>query len=152
VHAANDGSVMKKFIILAVAMIGCYLLGLSHSHHSIDDNPQVRLVSIHDGDTITVDIVNWPPIIGHHIPIRIKGLDTPEMNDKSEKVRDLAVASKDFLESKISTSKLQICNLERDKYFRISADIYADGINVGNLLLKKGFAKPYDGGKKPVWK
>jgi endonuclease YncB( thermonuclease family) len=150
-HEPNAGT-MKKLIILTVTMIGCYLLGLSHSSPISTGNPQVYLVSIHDGDTITVDIVNWPPIIGHHIPIRIKGIDTPEMNDKSERVRSLAIASKEFLESKISKSSLQIHNLERDKYFRISADVYADGTNVGNLLLKKGFAKPYDGGKKPVWK
>jgi endonuclease YncB( thermonuclease family) len=136
-------------LIILVAMGGCYLLGLSHSPSG---NPQVRLVSIHDGDTITVDIVNWPPIIGHHIPIRIKGIDTPEMNDKSERVRALAVVSKEFLTTKIAKSSLQIRNLERDKYFRISADLYADGTNVGEVLLKKGFAKHYDGGKKPVWK
>lgn len=138
-----------KFIILAAAMLGCYLLGLSHSPNS---NPQVRLVSVHDGDTITVDIVNWPPIIGHHIPIRVKGLDTPEMNDKSERVRILAVRAKDFLNTNIAKSRLEIRNLERDKYFRISADVYADGVNVGQLLLKNGHAKPYDGGKKPVWR
>lgn len=141
---------MKKLAALS-AMIGCYFLGLAHSSSTINNNPQVRLVSIHDGDTITVDIINWPPIIGHHIPIRIKGIDTPEMNDKSERVRALAVSSKEFLQSKISNSTLQINNIERDKYFRISADVYADGINVGHLLLKEGLAKPYDGGKKPNW-
>lgn len=130
-------------------MFGCYLLGRSQSPI---DNPSIRLVSIHDGDTITVDIVNWPKIIGHHIPIRIKGIDSPELNDKSDRIRALALISKNFLSDNISHSKLQIRNLERDKYFRINADLYANGTNVGQLMLKKGYAKSYDGGKKPVWK
>ena len=138
-----------KFVILAAAMLCCYLLGLSHSP---SNSPQVRLVSVHDGDTIIVDIVNWPPIIGHHIPVRVKGIDTPEINDKSEHVKFLAAKAKNFLDTNVAKSRLEIRNLERDKYFRISADIYADGVNIGQLLLRNGYAKPYDGGKQPTWK
>jgi micrococcal nuclease len=138
-----------KYIAVSFGMLGCYLLGYSHS---ISANPKVRLVSVHDGDTIIVDIVNWPPIIGHHIPIRVKGIDTPELNDKSARVRTLALKAKDFLSSKIGSSHIELRNIERDKYFRLDAEIYANGSNVGELLLAKGMAKRYDGGKKPDWK
>ena len=39
-------------------------------------------------------------------------------------------------------------NLERGKYFRIVADVYVDGEDLGGLLVEAGAAVRYDGGKK----
>jgi len=43
---------------------------------------------------------------------------------------------------------VELRNLQRGKYFRIVADVYADGINVGDQLINEGLAVPYDGGRK----
>lgn len=41
--------------------------------------------------------------------------------------------------------------MKRGKYFRIVAEVRVDGQNLGQLLIEKGLAKPYDGGKKQKW-
>ena len=38
--------------------------------------------------------------------------------------------------------------MERGKYFRIAADVYVDGENLGDLLIEAGVAIRYNGGKK----
>jgi len=42
-------------------------------------------------------------------------------------------------------------NIDRGKYFRIVADVYIDGKSLAQMLLTKGLAKVYDGGKKSEW-
>lgn len=41
-----------------------------------------EVTSIYDGDTFRANIEGWPPIIGERMPIRIKGIDTPELRGK----------------------------------------------------------------------
>lgn len=41
--------------------------------------------------------------------------------------------------------------MKRGKYFRIVADVIVDDENLGDILVKSGFAKYYDGGKKDPW-
>jgi endonuclease YncB( thermonuclease family) len=41
--------------------------------------------------------------------------------------------------------------MQRGKYFRIVADVYVDGSDLGQELIEKGLAKPYHGEKKPKW-
>ncbi len=36
-----------------------------------------QVVRVYDGDTITVDIAEWPAIVGDDIGVRIRGVDTP---------------------------------------------------------------------------
>ena len=38
--------------------------------------------------------------------------------------------------------------MKRGKYFRIVADVYADGVSLTDKLIKSGYAVPYDGGTK----
>ena len=38
--------------------------------------------SIYDGDSFRVNIDEWTDIIGKSVPIRILGIDTPEMRGK----------------------------------------------------------------------
>lgn len=141
---------MKLRVVLMVILgVSAYLLGRMQA---ISDTPHVQLVSVHDGDTIIVNITNWPDIIGRRIPIRIKGIDAPELHDESERVRHLAEKSKEFLSTKIGNSRIVLQDLERDKYFRINANVYVRGRDVGQALILSGYAKQYDGGKKPVWK
>jgi len=43
---------------------------------------------------------------------------------------------------------IELRNMQRGKYFRIVADVYADGQSVGEGLVREGLAVVYDGGKK----
>jgi len=111
-----------------------------------------KIVRVYDGDTFTVDIDKWPRIVGSNISVRISGIDTPEKNDQRAKLRRLSLEAKAIVELTLKNATIvELRNINRDKYFRINADVFADDVNVGQMLLNKGLAKPYDGGKKSIW-
>jgi len=111
-----------------------------------------KVNSVYDGDTLNVDIKDWPPIVGKSMPIRINGIDTPEMNSKDAKLKALAVKARDHVRSRLSTAKVvELRNIQRDKYFRLDADIFVDQADLAHELIDKGLAKPYDGGTKDPW-
>jgi endonuclease YncB( thermonuclease family) len=108
--------------------------------------------SIYDGDTFRGTIKGWPPIIGEHIGIRIFGIDCPELKDKKPEIKEKARQAKQFTVDHLRKAKvIELKNLRRDKYFRILADVYVDGKNLGHELIKQGHAKTYDGGTKEQW-
>ena len=43
---------------------------------------------------------------------------------------------------------IELRDIKHGKYFKIVADVFIDSISLGNMLIKKGFAVPYDGGTK----
>lgn len=111
-----------------------------------------KLLSVHDGDTFEIDVNSWPEICGKGISVRIYGIDTPEMTSKDSVVKAKAVAAKVFVTNMLTNAKkIKLVNLRRDKYFRIDAEVYADGKNVADTLVKLGLAKVYDGGTKEPW-
>jgi len=108
-----------------------------------------EVTSIYDGDTFRANISDYPPIIGQHMGIRINGVDTPEMRGKCEQEKALARKAKQYTVSILRNAKtIELRNMQRGKYFRIVADVYADGQNVGEGLVREGLAVHYDGGKK----
>ena len=112
----------------------------------------VEYVRNYDGDTITVNIHNVHDIIGKEIPIRVKGIDTPEINGECPEEIAAAEEVRDLVTSQISNATtLNILNSDRDKYFRILGDVQYDGVDLGTFLLDSGYALPYDGGTKPNW-
>ena len=107
------------------------------------------ITSVYDGDTFRANIPDYPPIVGENIGIRIKGIDTPEIRGKCAKEISLAKDAQSFAEKTLRSAEVvELRNLQRGKYFRIVADVYADGINVGDELVKESLAVVYDGGRK----
>jgi len=49
-----------------------------------------KLISVYDGDTFRVDINSLPPILGKNIPVRVAGIDTPEIQGKCFYEKNLA--------------------------------------------------------------
>lgn len=112
-----------------------------------------------DGDTIAVTITELPLNVMPAM-VRLGGIDTPETDAhaKCEKERLLGVEAMNFtskyLKSAMVAGKaIVFTNIKRDKYSsRVIGDIKVDGVDLGNLLLERGYAKPYDGkSKKPDW-
>lgn len=111
-----------------------------------------KVISVTDGDTFKINIAGYPNIIGRHMPIRIKGIDTPEMKDKRPKIKKLARQAKAFAASRLlNGKKILLTNIKRGQYFRIVATVWIDGVNLGDELIKHGLAKRYGGGKKSKW-
>ena len=131
----------------------CFVLPLLLHAVSVNDKDfgtAVAVVtSIYDGDTFRADIAGYPEIIGERIGIRINGIDTPEMRGKCDLEKALARRAKEVTVSILRSAKrVELHHMKRGKYFRIVADVFADGKSVAEALLEQGLAVPYDGGKK----
>jgi len=90
--------------------------------------------------------------VGKNIPIRLEGVDTPEIQGKCQYEKDLAIKARDFVRSKLDNAKeIMLNNLKRGKYFRIVADVTVDGVSLEKELLENELAYKYSGGKKSSW-
>ena len=112
-----------------------------------------NLLKIVDGDTIDVDLDLGFSVVLKKQRIRLYGINTPESRtrDLEEKKYGLAAKARlrELLEAAESiTVKTAIDKKARGKYGRILGTIYADDINVNELLVEEGHAIPYFGGKK----
>ena len=106
----------------------------------------------HDGDTCTISIPSLPPVFGDRLPIRLAGIDTPELGSACVHERMLAVRARNVLRSRLlAAQRVEIDLLARDKYFRVLALIRADGVDLADALLAAGLAHPYGGGPKLAW-
>ena len=111
-----------------------------------------KVISVYDGDTFRVDIDSLPPIVGKNMPIRLNGVDTPEIRGKCQYEKDLALKARDFVRNKLANAKeIKLTRLQRGKYFRVVADVYLDGVSLEQELLENQLAYKYTGGKKSSW-
>jgi len=134
------------------------LLTLSLGVLSVQATPEYgtvtvsKVISVYDGDTFRVDIDSLPPIVGKNIPIRLNGVDTPEIQGKCQQEEDLAIKARDFVRIKLANAKeIKLTKLQRGKYFRVVADVYVDGVSLEQELLESELAYKYTGGKKSSW-
>ncbi len=111
-----------------------------------------KVISVYDGDTFRVNIDSLPPIVGKNIPIRVNGVDTPEIRGKCQYEKNLALEARDFVRAKLSNAKeIKLTNLQRGKYFRVVANVLVDGVSLEQELLDNELAYEYSGGKKLSW-
>lgn len=111
------------------------------------------VVSVYDGDTMTVTIPDMPPLLGEDIPVRVRGIDTPEMKDTRPEIHALAVQARDMVRGLCPIgSTIELHGVGRDKYFRIDATPVCGGVDVAAELVKAGLAHgDYQGGTKESW-
>ena len=111
-----------------------------------------EVTSIYDADTFNVNIQGWPAIIGERISVRLLGVDAPEIRGKCESEKQAARRAKEFTVAALRSAKsIELKNIQRGKYFRILADVYVDGVNLSDALIRQKHARPYDGGKRSGW-
>ena len=117
-----------------------------------DEIKDFTIVKVRDGDTFVINIENVPDVFGKEIAVRIRGIDTPELNDSREEIRKISIQAKEELEKLLTSGeKVILYNLGRDKYFRLLASVKVDNVDIAEYLIKKGLAKSYDGGAKAGW-
>jgi endonuclease YncB( thermonuclease family) len=139
---------MKLFLSILIAILAL----------SVQAAPQYgtvtvsKVISVYDGDTFRVNIDSLPPIVGKNIPIRVNGVDTPEIRGKCQYEKNLALKARDFVRAKLANAKeIKLINLQRGKYFRVVANVVVDGVSLEEELLDNKLAYEYSGGKKLSW-
>ncbi|KYG70161.1 nuclease [Bdellovibrio bacteriovorus] len=114
----------------------------------------VKVLKNYDGDTLTVNIPNVPALIGKNISVRVSGIDTPEVKTKNRCEKEAGKIARNLVANTLKNAKtVELHNVQRDKYFRILADVMVDGRSLKEILLKNNLAYTYDGGTKkhPDW-
>jgi endonuclease YncB( thermonuclease family) len=135
--------------ILFVCLIG--VLGFYPSADSAQNN-QITAI---DGDTIRVPADVIAPLFSTlEWSIRLKGVDTPEINGKCDKEKFLARKAKSYVDFRLKhAQKISVSSTaSHDKWGgRVLANIYVDGKDLSQELIEKGYAVPYNGGTKKSW-
>ena len=106
--------------------------------------------SVYDGDTFSAHVRIW---LGQTVstPIRIDGIDTPERRSKCPEEKVLALEAKAALEE-LLIGDVELTNIRYGKWAgRVLAHVTVNGVDIADVLINKGFARPYDGGKRQGW-
>ena len=102
-----------------------------------------RVLTVHDGDTITVRID------GRAEKVRLVGIDSPELDDERQEYRDAGYAARNYARSRLGgetvTLETEPRQGDRDSYGRLLRYVILDdGTNVNEDLVRKGYAHVYD--------
>ena len=108
--------------------------------------------SVYDGDTFRATITAWPPVAGENVPIRVDGVDTPEIRGKCAAEKSAAKAAREFAaESLRSAQVVELRKIHRGKYFRLLAEVWVDDANLADVLIQAGHGRLYEGGRRKGW-
>ena len=113
-----------------------------------------KIVDVYDGDTVrgvfehNGQFNKWT--------IRMYGYDSPEMRpslslENRDEIKQKARESRDYLKGLILNKTIYLHCLDFDKYGRVLANIYTDGINnksVNDHMVENNYGYAYFGGTK----
>lgn len=102
------------------------------------------ITKVYDGDTITADIDLGFNMVMSDQKIRLYGINTPEVRGEE---RPDGLRSRDALRRRINQAgrsvELRTHRDEQGKYGRWLAEIFIDGENINQWLVRQGHAKEY---------
>lgn len=111
---------------------------------------RAKVISIYDGDTITVDIDLGFHMTRHQEKLRLYGVDTPEIRgpERPEGLKAKAFAKMHIPEG--SDILLTTLKDKTGKFGRLLAIVWPQGsdISFNEMLIRSGNAEPYFGGKR----
>ena len=109
----------------------------------------VKYLKNYDADTVTVEIPGVHPLLGKKISVRVRHIDAPEIKGKQPCEKDAARVAQRLVENQLKHAKrIDLKNIDRDKYFRVLADIEVDGRDLKAILEKNQLTVAYEGGTK----
>ena len=111
----------------------CYISDIAGKKETLIRKVKSRIV---DGDTIRIDKTKY----------RLHGIDAPEINQQckvNEKSYACGLQSKIFLESLAQGKEIMCKQKDIDRYKRIVAVCFADGLNLNQEMVRSGWAIAY---------
>jgi micrococcal nuclease len=99
------------------------------------------LISVYDGDTITVDVDLGYGVWMRGVKIRLSRINTPELRRPT---LIAGRASRDHLQELLSNPEIIIKSTKKGKYGRWLAEVWnVDGVNVNDRMMRDGYAVTY---------
>jgi len=106
---------------------------------------KAKVVSIYDGDTITVDIDLGLNTWKRNEKLRLARINAPEVRGEEKKE---GITSRDFLRLLLNGKEILITTTKKGKYGRYIAEVYYKRggnefteVNISDLLVSKNFAE-----------
>lgn len=141
----NQKQLQKIFLAL---VIGIIIIFIRHYEWKqiIQTPPEifgvVTLVRIVDGDTLVVDLA------GQEERVRIIGIDTPESVKPNSPVECFAHEASEHTKGLLEATGELVIETDptqdtRDRNGRLLAHVFADGVNIGEQLIRDGYAYEY---------
>lgn len=112
----------------------------------------VSIASVYDGDTFKINLNCSFAVYCEKVPVRVRGVDCPEIKGKTKKEKALAQKAKAFTKEFLSQKPITLTDCGRDKYFRLLCSVTdAGGRDLAEELIRRGLGYAYNGGKKKDW-
>lgn len=149
---------MKKILTTLTLLIISFNIMANHNvFHDSGNILIMPIVEVIDGDTIRSSLSLPAPL--NKLSIRLANIDTPESTwrAKCPKEKLLGLEAKEFLKDYLKSSKIMILrNFKYGTYAgRIVSEVYVNidntEVNIGEILIGKGYARIYEDFNKPNW-
>jgi len=143
-----------RLFLLSTAL---YLLAFSAAHAGprqdmLSGPIPAELVSVYDGDTVTGRAHAW---IGQEVEtsVRLDGIDAPEIKGKCAAERERAEEARQEVIRVLGSAPVYLTHVKLEKYAgRVLARLEtADGVDISQHMIEKGFARAYSGHKRESW-
>lgn len=108
-----------------------------------------RCYRVYDGDTINV--VAYDGDVLKRYSVRVNGIDTPEIRGKTDEEKKLAQKAKVFATEFALGKVVELRNHGKEKYGRVLADVFVEGMSLKDALISANLGREYDGGHKIPW-
>lgn len=109
----------------------------------------VSIASIYDGDTFKINLNCSFAVYCEKVPVRVRGVDCPEIKGKTAKEKQLAQKAKAFTKAFLENGPVTLTDCGRDKYFRLLCGVTNNtGKDLAEELIRHNLGYAYDGGKK----
>ena len=149
----NTNKQIKFWASLIVAVIAAVMQQtgkpLSENMPSKEALQNVSVVSVYDGDTFKINLNCSLAVYCEKVPVRVLGVDCPEIKGKTEKEKQLAQKAKAFTKNFLDNGPISLTDCSRDKYFRLLCKVQnAQGQNLADELIKRDLGYKYYGGTK----
>lgn len=137
---------MKKLIALFIGLLSVTTYANPYDY---------KIIRVSDGDTVVFEATFLPAPLKPQLSLRVLGVDTPEKGHRAqcESENQRALLASEFTKKQIENAKkVQIEIKEHDKFGgRVLGDVIIDNKKLSDMLIEKGFARPYFGEKKSDW-
>jgi|688.fasta_scaffold143430_1 micrococcal nuclease len=110
---------------------------------------QCKPLKVYDGDTLWIAFIIDNKL--RKTKIRMLGYDSAEIHSVQPDILKKATDAKVHLETLLGNDLVDVEFLGNDKYGRPLAKIYVNKVCINDQMIKNGYGKPYDGGKKEEW-
>jgi endonuclease YncB( thermonuclease family) len=107
-----------------------------------------KVIKCYDVDTITIVAKPYKSQPIFRFSVRLSGIDGPELRSRNENEKKAAQIARKYVLDKVFGEYINLENVSSDKYGRLLAEVWLDGVCINNWLLEKKVVVPYDGGTK----